>query len=111
MKTVEIAFCIALIIVLVIVAVLTGNWSESLNPDGLVLHAPDEETATEAKSAFGFGASMGLLAMSLLYCLIAAVILIVRQTRKVARGLLPLAVAAIAVVGFSSSYFVDSYFV
>jgi len=111
MKTLEILFSIMLVIVLVVIASITGNWSESLNPDGLVLHAPNEEKAAVAKSAFGFGASMGLLAVSLLYCLVAAAVLIFRKSRRKPHGLLPLVIAAIAVLGFSSSYFVDRYFV
>ncbi len=81
-----------------------------MNPDGLLLSAPSEDGSTEKISAFGFGAAIGLLLVSLFYCLLAAGLLLSSSLKKKPPGPLPLIVAIIAAVGFSLSYVVDGYF-
>ena len=95
---------------MIAVAVYTGNWAVEQNPDGLKLHSPTEEATQASTSAFGFGASIGLLGISLLYCLLAVSVLINGKLRKTPGSNMPLIIAIVAAVGFSASYIVDGYF-
>lgn len=116
----EYAIVVALIIFMALAANGLGRWSSSLNPDGIQAHpAPTTETAesTETttpestpRNAFTFGASLGLLGVSLLYCLIAAGLLIRKKSQGQAASKLIYCVAGIAGVGFALSYLVDDYF-
>ncbi|MDB4223552.1 hypothetical protein N9850_07240 [Granulosicoccus sp.] len=99
-----------LISIMVLVAIYMGNWAVDKNPDGLKLHSPTDEKANEGSSAFGFGASFGLLGTSLLYCLLAVGVFIAQKIRKLPTGTMPLTIAIIAAVGFTASYVVDGYF-
>ena len=101
---------IVLLALMILLAVYMGNWAVDKNPDGLVLHSPSEEVATEGSSAFGFGASIGLLGTSLLYCLLAVGVLITSKIRNKPAGPMPLTIALIAALGFTASYIVDGYF-
>lgn len=110
MKTRNNTIIVTLIALMVLVTFLVGNWFEQMHPNGLTLNKPSEDTPGENISAFGFGASIGLLLSSLLYCLIAAGMLINSKLKNRAAGILPVAVAVIAAIGFTLSYFVDGYF-
>lgn len=95
---------------MIFIAIYMGNWAVDKNPDGLKLHSPSDKAANESSSAFGFGASIGLLGTSLLYCLLAVGVLITSKIRKVSAGTMPLTIALVAAVGFTASYVVDGYF-
>ena len=110
MKTRNNTIIVTLIALMVLVTFLVGNWFEQMHPNGLTLNKPSEDKPGDNISAFGFGASIGLLLSSLLYCLLAAGMLINSKLKKRAAGYLPVAVAVIAAVGFTLSYFVDGYF-
>jgi prepilin signal peptidase PulO-like enzyme (type II secretory pathway) len=99
-----------LIAIMILVTIYMGNWAVDKNPDGLKLHSPTDEEENEGSSAFGFGASFGLLGTSLLYCLLAVGVYITQKIRKIPPGTMPLAIAIIAAVGFTASYVVDGYF-
>jgi hypothetical protein len=101
---------VLLIATMILVTIYMGNWAVDKNPDGLKLHSPSDEEANEGSSAFGFGASLGLLGTSLLYCLLAVSVLIAQKIRKLPTGTMPLTIAIIAAVGFTASYVVDGYF-
>ena len=100
----------ALITMMILITIYMGNWAVEKNPDGLKLHSPTDEEANEGGSAFGFGASFGLLGTSLLYCLLAVGVLITQKIRKLPTGTMPLTIAIIAALGFTASYVVDGYF-
>lgn len=110
MNSKNIFVVVGLVTAMIAIAVYMGYWLVEKNPEGLKLHSPTGEEAKEGSSAFGFGASIGLLATSLLYCLLAAGVLINSKIRNVSAGNLPLIVAIVAAVGFTSSYIVDGYF-
>lgn len=101
---------VVLIAIMVLVAFLVGNWFSKINPEGLTLNSPLEENSGERVSAFGFGASIGLLLSSLFYCVLAAGILISSKLKNKPAGKLPIAIAVLAALGFSLSYIVDGYF-
>lgn len=101
---------LALIAIMVLVAFLVGSWFAKMNPEGLTLNSPLEDNSGESVSAFGFGASIGLLLSSLFYCVLAAGILISSKLKNKPAGSLPIAIAVLAAVGFSLSYVVDGYF-
>lgn len=110
MNTKNILVVLMLVALMTFVAFYLGNWAVAENPDGLKLHSPTEKPPAEGSSAFGFGASIGLLGTSLLYCLLAVAVLINSKIRKKPAGKLPIIVAVIAAVGFTTSYIVDGYF-
>lgn len=110
MNSKKILVIIALIAAMIFVAIYIGNWAVDKNPDGLKLHSPSDEAANTGSSAFGFGASIGLLGTALLYCLLAAGVLITNKIRKIPAGTMPLTIAIVAAVGFTASYVVDGYF-
>lgn len=110
MNSKNILVIVLLISIMVLVAIYMGNWAVEKNPDGLKLHSPTGEEENEDSSAFGFGASFGLLGISLLYCLMAVGVLIAQKIRKIPAGTIPLTIAIIAAIGFTASYVVDGYF-
>ena len=110
MNTKQILVIVALVVFMVVIATITGNWAVEQNPDGLKLHSPSDKAANEARSAFGFGASFGLLGVSLLYCLLAAGTLLTNKLRRKTGSVLPVTIAIIAAIGFTASYVVDGYF-
>lgn len=97
-----------------------GRWSASLNPDGIQPHpvaASDVNDAADSRAAQGqprnaytFGASLGLLGTSLLYCLLAFGLLIQKKSRALPANTFIYCVAGIAGLGFVFSYLVDDYF-
>ena len=99
-----------------------GQWSVSLNPDGIIPHAPVTESTVEPsaeasskavdepRSAFTFGASMGLLGVGLLYGMLAAVLILRAKTRGLPAGPLLYGIAGLAAAGFALSYLIDDYF-
>lgn len=96
-------------------AFLLGQWSETLNPDGIMPHpGVDGDTSETApavpRNAFTFGVSIGLLGMSMLYCVIAAGLLIRSKIQRKLAGGFTYSVAGLAAVGFVLSYVVDDYF-
>ncbi len=117
-----------MVILMAAFAVGLGRWAEDLNPDGIIPHTPVEQNtaagesdeqsaastevtdATQPRSAFTFGASMGLLAAGLLYCVIAAGLLLRQQVRGQSINRFIYCVAGLAVTGFALSYLVDDYF-
>ncbi len=105
------AFLVAL---MALTAYSLGQWSVSLNPDGIVPHAPATETAAdtsvEPRNAFTFGASIGLLGVGLLYGMLAAVFLLRAKTRGLPAGPFIYSIAGLAAAGFALSYLVDDYF-
>jgi len=101
---------VALLAIMILVAIYMGNWAVDKNPDGLKLHSPSDKAVNESSSAFGFGASIGLLGTSLFYCLLAVGVLIANKIRKKPPGSMPLTIALIAALGFTASYIVDGYF-
>jgi hypothetical protein len=110
MQSKKILIIAALIAVMIFVAIYMGNWAVDENPDGLKLHSPSDDATDESTSAFGFGASIGLLGTSLLYGLLAAAVLIANKIRKVPAGAMPLTIAIVAAVGVTASSFVEGYF-
>lgn len=114
----------AILALLVAIMTLTayglGQWSVSLNPDGIIPHTPataDEAVAetvttasTEPRSAFTFGASMGLLGVGLLYGMLAAVLILRAKTRGLPAGTFFYSIAGLAAAGFALSYLIDDYF-
>jgi len=116
----EYVIVIALVLFMALAANALGRWSASLNPDGIQPHpepgtAPVENTElstehTSARNAFTFGASLGLLGVSLLYCVIAAGLLIRKKSKGLPASRFIYCVAGIAGVGFLLSYLVDDYF-
>lgn len=125
---------IILAVLMAVAAISLGRWAENLNPDGIIPHTPvtqategdvatsiaatdpsiaiSETTAapSEPRSAFTFGASMGLLAVGLLYCVIAAGLLIRQRSKGLPANRFIVSVAALAVAGFAMSYLIDDYF-
>lgn len=117
-------------------AIGLGRWAENLNPDGIIPHTPVVQDATSGentstassadtlepaldngaesdelpRSAFTFGASMGLLAAGLLYCVIAAGLLLQRRAKGLPVNSFVYSIAGLAVIGFALSYLVDDYF-
>jgi hypothetical protein len=116
----EYVIIIALTVFMALAANGLGRWSSSLNPDGIQPHPlPSSEfvditetTSQESipRNAFTFGASLGLLGVSLLYCLVAAGLLIRRKSRGLPASNIIYCVAGIAGFGFALSYLVDDYF-
>ena len=107
-----------LVAIMALTAYGLGQWSVSLNPDGIIPHTPvtesalDESTkaAVEPRSAFTFGASMGLLGVGLLYGMLAAVLILRAKTRGLPAGHLLYSIAGLAAAGFALSYLIDDYF-
>jgi len=97
-------------VVMLTVAITFGQWFENSNPDGLSLSSPAEDEPEKSISPFGFGAAIGLLITSLFYCVVAAGLLLTGKIKNRSVGPLPLAIAILAALGFSLSYFVDGYF-
>lgn len=116
-------------LLMILAAVALGQWAERLNPEGLITHtptttAPDasaseargalqeptREDKPDARSAFRFGASMGLLAMGLLYCVIAAGLLLQRRANGLAANRFIVAMTVLAISGFALSYLIEDYF-
>lgn len=106
-----------------------GKWAESVYPQGIIPQTPGSDDiarqepvsepptpstplndADQPRSAFTFGASMALLGMGLLYCLIAAGLLIKARASGIKPGIFIYSVTALAVSGFILSYLVDDYF-
>jgi hypothetical protein len=118
MSTRQYAILIALVALMTAVAVGLGRWSEQLNPAGIqsiTESATDATTTIEAgaeepRNAFTFGASMGLLGSALLYCLIAAGLLLRARSLGRPPGRFAYFVAGLAAVGFVLSYLIDDYF-
>lgn len=96
------------------IAFALGQWSAGLNPDGIIPHAPSSEAtgalSAEPRNAFTFGASMGLLATGMLYCMLAAVLLLKAKSRGFPVNKFIYSVAGLAVAGFALSYLIDDYF-
>jgi len=73
-----------LAVTMAIIAMALGNWSQQLNPEGIAPHStqltesddPLSAEASQPRNAFYFGASMGLLAGGLIYCVLAFALLI-----------------------------------
>ncbi|ASJ75356.1 hypothetical protein [Granulosicoccus antarcticus] len=115
-----------LVALMMAIAIGLGQWSANLNPDGIIPHTPIAEVApsaesneaadvvesvpAEARSAFTFGASMGLLATGMLYCMLAAVLLLKAKSRGFPASKFIYSVAGLAVAGFALSYLIDDYF-
>lgn len=122
-----------ILIILTLMMALTayniGKWAESVYPQGIVPQTPTgAEPLTQApasqeqalqplpsetgqpRSAFTFGASMGLLGVGLLYCLIAAGLMIKARASGMKPGIFIYSVTGLAVTGFVLSYLIDDYF-
>ena len=108
------AILAGLVAFMALTAFSLGQWSVSLNPDGIIPHTPATETAAEAsvepRGAFTFGASMGLLGVGLLYGMLAAVLILRAKTRGLPAGRLLYSIAGLAAAGFALSYLIDDYF-
>lgn len=110
----------ALIVFMVIAANGLGRWSASLNPDGIQPHpiassevkdpADSGVRQSEPRNAYTFGAALGLLGTSLLYCLLAFGLLIRKKSQALPVNTFIYCVAGIAGLGFVFSYLVDDYF-
>ena len=117
---------VVLAAIMALTAYSLGQWSVSLNPDGIIPHTPATqstaetlaessvgtvvETAIEPRSAFTFGASMGLLAVGLVYGMLAAILFLRAKTGGKPVGPLIYGIAGLAATGFALSYLVDDYF-
>ena len=103
-----------LVAIMALTAIGIGQWSVGLNPDGIVPHAPASGTAepesTTPRSAFTFGASMGLLGAGLLYGMVAAGLLLHAKSRGLPARRFIYSVAGLAAAGFALSYLIDDYF-
>ena len=107
-----------LAILMVLVAVGMGRWSEQINPDGIAMNpvtestdvAADNSTDAEPRDAYTFGVSLGLLATGFLYCCIAIGLLIHARSKGKPAGKFIYWVAGFAGLGFALSYLVDDYF-
>lgn len=103
-----------LIIIMAIVAILLGNWSEQINPDGIAPHpVADGDIAVEPgepRDAFSFGVSMGLLGTALAYCCVAFGLLITAKSNGRSISRFTYWVAGLAGLGFALSYLIDDYF-
>ncbi len=107
-------FIFAILIAGMIAAALAlGNWSEQINPDGIMPHPAAEGETAEAnapRDAFSFGVSMGLLGTALLYCCIAFGLFIQAKSNRQPISKFTLWVAGLSVLGFALSYLIDDYF-
>lgn len=115
-------FILALLLLgMCVISYAVGNWAQTLNPDGIqdVAATAASETGNDGlpnpatdvpRNAFSFGASIGLLATGLLYCLIAFGLLIRAKTKMQTAGVFTYCVAGMAVTAFVLSYVVDDYF-
>lgn len=65
---------------------------------------------TERRDAFQFGASLGLLGVGLLYCMIAAGLWLQGKSSGKPAGTFIYLVAGLAVIGLVLSYVIDDYF-
>ena len=113
---------VVLAAIMALTAYSLGQWSVSLNPDGIIPHTPatqstadtlaesSVETAVQPRSAFTFGASMGLLAVGLVYGMLAAILFLRAKTGGKPVGPLIYGIAGLAATGFALSYLVDDYF-
>ncbi len=121
---------VVLAAIMALTAYSLGQWSVSLNPDGIIPHTPATqstadtlaessvetvvetvvETAVQPRSAFTFGASMGLLAVGLVYGMLAAILFLRAKTGGKPVGPLIYGIAGLAATGFALSYLVDDYF-
>lgn len=116
--------------IMALTAYSLGQWSVSLNPDGIVPHTPATQSAgetlaetsnesvtkpvseavVEPRSAFTFGASMGLLGVGLVYGMLAAIFFLRAKTGGKPVGPLIYGIAGLAATGFALSYLIDDYF-
>lgn len=103
-----------LIMLMVLIAVSLGNWSEQINPNGITPHpAADGQAPIEPiqpRDAFSFGVSMGLLATALGYCCIAFGLLITARSKGEKASRFTFWIAGLAGLGFALSYLIDDYF-
>lgn len=103
-----------LIIGMVAAAMMLGNWSEQINPEGIAPHPVAEgDTAADSnipRDAFSFGVSMGLLGTALFYCCIAFGLFIHAKSNRQSVSKFTFWVAGLAVLGFALSYLIDDYF-
>ena len=105
---------IVMIIIMMGMALAIGNWSASMNPDGILPHPTiDEGELLEQpvpRDAYWFGISIGLLGLSLLYgCIAFGLFIMARsQSRPIDKFIYYL--AGVAGIGFALSYLVDDYF-
>ncbi|MFK7858679.1 MAG: hypothetical protein AB8B64_07660 [Granulosicoccus sp.] len=105
---------VALIVLMGSVAIMLGNLSEQINPDGIAPHPLAEgETAVESgksRDAFMFGVSMGLLGCALAYCCVALGLLISARSKGAGISRFTYWIAGLAGLGFALSYLIDDYF-
>lgn len=106
----EYAIIVALIVFMALAANGMGRWSASLNPGGIQTHTETTSVESTPRNAFTFGASLGLLGVSLLYCLIGVGLLIRKKSKGLPASKFIYYVAGIAGLGFALSYLVDDYF-
>ncbi len=111
-----------LVAIMALTAYSLGQWSVSLNPEGIIPHTPATQATAEApaeaivdsavepRSAFTFGASMGLLGVGLVYGMLAAIFFLRAKTGGKPVGPLIYGIAGLAAAGFALSYIVDDYF-
>ena len=110
----QILIIATLAIIMTAVAMLMGNWSEQINPDGIASHpATDGDVGTldnTPRDAYSFGLSIGLLATALAYCCAAFGLMINAKSKGRSVSRFTYWVAGLAALGFSLSYIVDDYF-
>lgn len=114
MTTVQKILVVLMLLAMAAAAMLVGNWSASINPDGIAAHPAAEgqapQTEIQPRDAFSFGASMGLLGMSLLYCCAAFALFIRAKSRQRTTSTFTYWIAGLAIAGFILSYLIDDYF-
>ena len=118
MSSKQIIILAILAILMVLVAIGMGRWSEQVNPDGIAMNpvsetgevAVDNDTDTEPRDAYTFGVSLGLLGTGFLYCCIAIGLLIHARSKGKPASKFIYWVAGFAGLGFALSYLVDDYF-
>lgn len=112
MTSKELIILAVLATVMLAAATTLGNWSATINPDGILPHQNEANGVQNAqpRDAYWFGASIGLLGTSLLYCCIAMGLLILARTKKKPVSQIAYWIAGLAASGFILSYLVDDYF-
>jgi len=113
MSRTQIIILVILAVIMAIAAFAMGNWSEQINPGGIIENtepAQEQSQVSAPRDAFSFGASLGLLGTALLYCCIAMGLLIQAKTKGRPASVFIYSVAGLAVAGFALSYIVDDYF-